>query len=289
MGKSLNTKQFAAALQEAVKLDAEDWKKQGVRPALAVILVKGDPASEYYANSKMKLAQKLGIEYRLIILEADVAEDRLLAEINRLNEDPDTHGIMLELPLPKHLNVAAVSDALLPVKDVDGICSANKWAVYTGEPGLYPATPESCIRILKYFGYELQGKHVVLIGRGETVGRPLMQLLLRENATLTVCHSHTQQLTRHIAQADILIAAAGKANLVTADMVHPRLVIIDAGINETETGIAGDVSPDAMDAAQAMTPVPGGVGTVTTTLLFEHLLKAVKLQKESGVHADVRL
>ncbi|MDR0270653.1 cyclodeaminase/cyclohydrolase family protein [Paenibacillus sp.] len=225
---------------------------------------------------------QLGIIFDLITFEPEVTEQRLLGEIERLNRDSQVHGIMLELPLPKHISVQKCSDAIAPEKDVDGISSANKLACMTGGTGIYPATPQACIRIAKHFGFALKGKRVVLVGRGETVGRPLMQLLLRENATVTVCHSHTQNLADHIAQADFLMAAVGHAGLITADMMHPELVVIDAGINETATGITGDVVPEAAEAAKAVTPVPGGVGTLTTVMLFENLMLAIRLQQSSG-------
>ncbi|MBE9916436.1 hypothetical protein G8C92_20675 [Paenibacillus donghaensis] len=281
MGMLLKTKELANEVSESIIMEVSRLKEKGVEPRLATILVQGDPASEYYAKAKEKKAHQLGIEFDLITFEPEVTEQRLLEEIERLNRDSKVHGIMLELPLPKHISVQNCSDAIAPEKDVDGISSANKLACMTGGTGIYPATPQACIRIAKHFGFALKGKRVVLVGRGETVGRPLMQLLLRENATVTVCHSHTQNLADHIAEADILMAAAGHAGLITADMLHPELVVIDAGINETATGITGDVVPEAAETAKAVTPVPGGVGTLTTVMLFENLMLAVRLQQSS--------
>ncbi|XEC94274.1 bifunctional 5,10-methylenetetrahydrofolate dehydrogenase/5,10-methenyltetrahydrofolate cyclohydrolase [Paenibacillus tarimensis] len=278
MGKLLQTKELAALMSDSVKSETEKWKARGVQPTLATVIVRGDPASEVYARVKERLARKLGIAFRNISFEADVTEQRLLEEIGKLNADPDIHGIMLELPVPEHIRSGKLADAIVPVKDVDGLSAQNKLACLLGEEGLYPATPQSCIRIAKHFGIPLQGKNVVLIGRGATVGRPLLQLLLRENATVTVCHSHTEDLAVHIARADLLITAAGKAGLVTADMVHPELTVIDAGINEIPEGIVGDVAPDVAEAVRAMTPVPGGVGTLTTVILFENLMKALGFQ-----------
>jgi len=287
MSKLLKTRELANQLSETIQSRVEAWKQKGIQPAIATILVQGDPASEYYAKAKEKLARKLGVKFHLMVFPADIAERHLLEVIETLNEDVHIHGIMLELPVPKHIRASRLADAVSPIKDVDGISPANKLACMTGEKGLYPATPQSCIRILQHYGYPISGKHVVLIGRGETVGRPLMQMLLRENATLTVCHSYTQRLEEHIAQADILITAAGRKGLVTAQMVHPELVIIDAGINENdEGGIAGDVDPAAAEAVEAMTPVPGGVGTLTTVMLFDNVLKAVQLQHGEGGAAE---
>ncbi len=279
MSMLLKTKDLAKEVSESIMAEVIRLKETGVQPRLATILVQGDPASEYYAKAKEKKAHQLGIAFDLITFGPEVDEQRLLEEIERLNQDASVHGIMLELPVPKQISVQKCSDAIAPVKDVDGISSANKLACMTGATGIYPATPQACIRIAKHFGFTLKGKHVVLVGRGETVGRPLMQLLLRENATLTVCHSHTQNLAGHIANADILMTAAGHAGLVTADMLHPELVVIDAGINETENGITGDVVPDAAEAVKAVTPVPGGVGTLTTVMLFDNLLLAIRLQQ----------
>ncbi len=251
-----------------------------MEPTLCAFLVKGDQASEYYAQSKERFARKLGVAFLLKTFEPDVTEAELLTEIEKANADSSIHGIMLELPMPASIRAGKLQEAIAPGKDVDGLTPANQLACFTGTQGLYPATPQSCIRILHHFGFPLRGKHVVLIGRGETVGRPLMQMLLRENATLTVCHSHTKDIASHIAQADILITAAGKAGLVTVDGIHEELVIVDAGISEMAdgSGITGDVDPAAYEQAKAVTPVPGGVGTLTTVILFENLLKAVKWQ-----------
>lgn len=282
MGIWLKTRELADHISETIIRRVDEWKHQGIQPAIATILVQGDPASEYYALAKEKLARKLGVQYHLMVFPAEISEEQLLEIIEVLNEDMNIHGIMLELPMPKHISVNKLSNTISPVKDVDGISAVNKLACLTGETGLYPATPQSCVRILQHYGYPLQGKHVVLVGRGETVGRPLMQLLLRENATLTVCHSYTTDLAGHIAKADILITAAGRKGLISPAMVHPSLVVIDAGINETEDGIIGDVDRDVIEAVEAVTPVPGGVGTLTTVLLFENVLKAMDLQHITG-------
>lgn len=276
----LKSKDLVEQLTGTIQSKVRSWKEQQVEPVLCTFLVKGDSASEYYAKSKEKLARKLGVAFLLKVFDADITEEELLAEIGRANADPSIHGIMLELPMPASIRVDKLVEAIAPQKDVDGLTPANQLACFTGKQGLYPATPQSCIRILQHFNFPLKGKHVVLIGRGETVGRPLMQMLLRENATLTVCHSHTDDLKSHISQADILITAVGKANLVSEDMVHENLVVVDAGINEIAdgAGITGDVAGDAAKRVQAMTPVPGGVGSLTTVILFENLLKAVQRQ-----------
>ncbi|WP_339324392.1 bifunctional 5,10-methylenetetrahydrofolate dehydrogenase/5,10-methenyltetrahydrofolate cyclohydrolase [Paenibacillus sp. FSL W8-0194] len=281
MSMLLKTKPLASEVSESIIEEVNRFKAKGIHPRLSVILVEGDPASAYYAKAKEKKAQQLGIAFDLISFTPEVSEQRLLDEIEKLNQNPAVHGIMLELPLPKHIRLQTCCDAIAPEKDVDGISSANKLACMTGATGIYPATPQACIRIVKHFGFSLQGKNVVLVGHGETVGRPLMQMLLRENATVTVCHYYTQNLAKHIAGADILMTATGCAGLITADMLHPELVVIDAGISETPSGIVGDAVPEAVEAAKAVTPVPGGVGTLTTVLLFENLLHAIRLQQPS--------
>lgn len=279
----LKTKDLANTMKETIRAEVAEWKQQGVYPALGVLLVKGDPASEHYARTKTKIGRKLGVDVRIIEFESKVSEQILLQEIERLNRDPDVHGIMLELPVPETISVQRLSRVILQEKDVDGISAANKFACLTGGEGIYPATPKACIRLLKHFGIPLEGKHVVLVGCGETVGKPLLHLLLRENATLTICHFYTQDLAQHVRKADLLIAAAGCPNLITKEMVHPDLVVIDVGINETEHGITGDVSPEAAAAVKAVTPVPGGVGTLTTMMLFENVMQAVRLQNRQNV------
>ncbi|SFF97456.1 bifunctional 5,10-methylenetetrahydrofolate dehydrogenase/5,10-methenyltetrahydrofolate cyclohydrolase [Sporolactobacillus nakayamae] len=278
MGKLLQTKALAKQISENLVMEVKGMKEKGIDPTIAVIIIQGDPASECYAKVKQNIARKLGVRYLLTSVHPQVTETELLAKIKWLNRCPSIHGIILELPLPKHLDTKKLAAAIAPEKDVDGLSPANKLACFTGEEGLYPATPQSCIRILNYFGYPLKGKNVVLIGCGETVGKPLVQLLLRANATLTVCHVYTNNLQEQIEKADILISAVGKANLVTTNMVHRDLVVVDAGINEIQGGIVGDVQPEVSEIVQAATPVPGGVGKVTTMILFENLLKAVRLQ-----------
>ncbi|RYL93333.1 bifunctional 5,10-methylenetetrahydrofolate dehydrogenase/5,10-methenyltetrahydrofolate cyclohydrolase [Sporolactobacillus sp. THM19-2] len=283
MGKLLKTKELAGQIEAEIKGDVRHLKERGIYPAISVLLVKGDPASAYYAKAKEKLARKLGIRFLLTSFHQSVTERELLEKINGLNHCPSVHGIMLELPLPKHLDANKLSSAVSPEKDVDGLTPSNQFSCMNGTRGLYPATPQSCIRILKYFGYSLKGKRVVLIGHGKTVGRPLVHMLLRENATLTVCDEFTTKLKPHIDQADILISAVGKANLIMPEMVHPELVIIDAGINDTPDGITGDVNAEVAESIRAMTPVPGGVGKITTMVLFQNLIRAVSLQTNESV------
>jgi methylenetetrahydrofolate dehydrogenase (NADP+)/methenyltetrahydrofolate cyclohydrolase len=275
----MKAKEAAETVYADVRRRVEELGMQGVQPRLAVVLVQGDPASAYYARAKMRVAEKLGVGFRLHEFAADVQEQELIAQIAALNDDAGVHGIMVELPLPDMVSAAAVVRAIAPGKDIDGVTPANKLAVLTGEDGLYPATPQACIRLLQHYGYTLAGKNVTLIGRGQTVGMPLMLMLQREHATVTLCHSRTPDIAAHLRRADIAFVAVGRTNTVTKAMSHPRLVIVDAGINETVDGaIAGDVAADAADAAAALSPVPGGVGTLTTAILFENLLQAAERQ-----------
>ncbi|TCM95846.1 methylenetetrahydrofolate dehydrogenase (NADP+)/methenyltetrahydrofolate cyclohydrolase [Paenibacillus sp. BK033] len=279
MTKLLKAKEAADQVYEEIRTKVKEWEQLGVQPHMATILVEGDPASAYYAGAKQRIAEKLGVAFTLHSFTAEVAEEEILQLVNRLNHDPSVHGIMLELPLPRHLSASTIEKAISPLKDVDGVTPDNKLATVTGETGLYPATPQSCIRLLKHHGYTLEGKNVTLVGRGQTVGLPLFHMLQRENATVTVCHSRTPDVASHLGHAEIAFVAVGHPNVVTQDMVHPDLVIIDAGINETPEGkIVGDAAAGVQASAAAVSPVPGGVGTLTTAILYENLMKAIDLQ-----------
>ncbi|NIK69670.1 bifunctional 5,10-methylenetetrahydrofolate dehydrogenase/5,10-methenyltetrahydrofolate cyclohydrolase [Paenibacillus sp. BK720] len=279
MTKLLKAKEAADQVYEEIRTKVKEWEQLGVQPHMATILVEGDPASAYYAGAKQRIAEKLGVAFTLHSFTAEVAEEEILQLVNRLNHDPSVHGIMLELPLPRHLSASAIEKAISPLKDVDGVTPDNKLATVTGHTGLYPATPQSCIRLLKHHGYTLEGKNVTLVGRGQTVGLPLFHMLQRENATVTVCHSRTPDVASHLGHAEIAFVAVGRPNVVTQDMVHPDLVIIDAGINETPEGkIVGDAAAGVQASAAAVSPVPGGVGTLTTAILYENLMKAIDLQ-----------
>lgn len=282
MGIWLNAKEAAARVRAEVAEEAARLKAEGLVPKVAALLVEGDPASAYYAGAKRKIAGTLGVEFELAALARDATQRQAIDIVTAWSRDDSVHGIMVELPLPASISAAAVAAAIDPLKDADGVAPANKLAVMSGEPGLYPATPQSCIRLLQAYGYSPAGKHVTLVGRGQTVGLPLFHMLQREQATVTVCHSRTTDLRRHVRQADIVIAAAGRAGLLTRDMFHAGSVVIDAGINETADGrVVGDVAPDAIETAAAVSPVPGGVGTLTTALLFANVMKAIRLRRET--------
>ncbi|MDD3653727.1 MAG: tetrahydrofolate dehydrogenase/cyclohydrolase catalytic domain-containing protein [Desulfotomaculaceae bacterium] len=281
MATIIEGKQIAASISKNVIEEVSLLKRKGIMPKLSVILVGNDPASVVYARSKEKACVKAGIDFEMYALAGDIPEDELLALIRRLNLNQNVHGIMIELPLPKRMNKQKAFEAIWPVKDVDGVHPVNRGHLFSSGDGLFPATPQSCIELLRQSGIGLAGKHAVLVGRGETVGKPLIFMLLSENATVTICHTGTKDLGLYTNQADVLIVAAGKAGLITADLVRPGAVIIDAGINEKPGGgICGDVDFDNVCmVAGAISPVPGGVGSLTTVMLQKNLLKAIRLQK----------
>lgn len=279
MVQLLQAREPADQIYDHVRIGGKELNEAGIQLQLAVVIVEGDPASAYYARSKQKIAERLGVLFQLHMLPSDVIEAEVIQLVEALNADPAVHGIMVELPLPGHIRTDAVISLVNPLKDIDGGTEANKLAVWTGAEGLYPATPQACIRLLQHYRYTLRGSNVTVIGRGQTVGMPLIAMLLRENATVTVCHSHTKNLHEHLLQAEIVVAAAGSVNIITEAMVHPDLVVIDAGINELADGtIVGDAAPGIAEHVRALSPVPGGVGTLTTAILFENLLKAAHLQ-----------
>jgi len=283
LAKIIDGKAIAAEIREEVRAEAMQWREQGIVPKLAVVLVGDDPASVVYANSKQKAAEKVGIDFELFHLAGNTPEAEVLSLIHKLNEDTSVHGIMVELPLPDHISKEKVMEAVHPLKDVDGVHPVNRGYILSGQEGLFPATPQSCVEILLRSGVELKGKHAVIVGRGETVGKPLVFLLLKHHPTITICHSRTPDLGYHTRQADILIAAVGKAHLIKGDMVKPGAVVVDAGINEVDGGITGDVDFESVkEVAGAITPVPGGVGSLTTALLFRNVLLGLKLQQKQG-------
>jgi methylenetetrahydrofolate dehydrogenase (NADP+)/methenyltetrahydrofolate cyclohydrolase len=275
----LDGKSLAALIKDEVKDGVGKLAEKGVTAKLAAVLVGDDPGSVVYARAKEKACAGVGMAYELHHLPGSASESEVIHLLGNLNQDSTVHGILVEFPLPKHINKWRVLDVLSPVKDVDGMTAVNRGRLLAGEEGLFPATPQSCIEIMERYGVEIAGKHAVLVGRGETVGRPLILMLLRRNATITICHTKTADLPKHTRQADILIAAAGRAGLITGDMVKPGAVVVDAGINQTEKGICGDVDFESVkEVAGRITPVPGGVGILTTTLIMKNVLKAVALQ-----------
>lgn len=283
MATLIDGKKVAASIREEVKTEVAALREKGIIPKLAVLLVGDDPASVVYARSKQKACNNVGIEFELFNLPGTTPEEEVAALIEKLNKDDNVHGVMIELPLPKGMSKQRILEAVLPKKDVDGVHPINRGYILSNSEGLFPATPQSCIEIMLRSGIEIKGKHAVLVGRGETVGKPLIFMMLNQNATVTICHTRTKDLGYHTRQADIIIAAVGRAKMITADMVKPGAVIVDAGINEVEGGgICGDVDFENVEkVAGAISPVPGGVGSLTTVLIQKNVLKAIKLQGKS--------
>ena len=251
---------------------------RGIRPGLAVILVGDDPASAIYVRNKVKACHDSGLHSVLERYDATMNEAELLARIAALNADPAIHGILVQMPLPRHLDAHRVIEAIAPAKDVDGFSVASAGELMTGLPGLRPATPAGCMKLTKSTGIELRGKHAVVIGRSNTVGKPMALLLLQAHATVTVCHSATPDLALHTRQADIVVAAVGRRNTLTAAMVKPGAVVIDVGINRDEAGkLCGDVDfARVSQVAGWVSPVPGGVGPMTIAMLLANTLQAAE-------------
>jgi methylenetetrahydrofolate dehydrogenase (NADP+)/methenyltetrahydrofolate cyclohydrolase len=253
-------------------------KAKGVNPALSIILVGEDPASQVYTKHKVNDSAQTGLEATLETYPADMSEADLLARIRALNDDPKVHGILVQLPLPRHMDSQKVIETISPAKDVDGFHVASAGALMTGAPGFWPCTPHGCMKMLESIGYDLRGKHAVVIGRSNIVGKPMAMMLLAKSATVTICHSATQDLGAFTRQADVIVAAVGKRNLVTADMVKPGAVVIDVGMNRKEDGkLAGDIDFDGVkEVAGWITPVPGGVGPMTRAMLLANTLEAAE-------------
>ena len=267
----LMSEQLTLEQTERVK----ELRKQGIVPGLAVILSGENPASEIYVRNKKKMCDTIGIYSEVIKLPADVAQDDLIAQIERLNADSKIHGILVQLPLPKHLDEAWVLSRILPEKDVDGFHIDNAGRLFTGLPGVIACTPKGILYMLKKAGIPLVGKETVVIGRSNIVGKPAAMLLLQEHCTVTICHSRTKDLPSITRRADILVAAIGKPRFVTRDMVKPGAVVIDVGVNRVDGKVCGDVDFDAVsEVASYITPVPGGVGKMTISMLMENTLEA---------------
>ncbi|SEK06517.1 methylenetetrahydrofolate dehydrogenase (NADP+) / methenyltetrahydrofolate cyclohydrolase [Variovorax sp. OK605] len=253
-------------------------KARGVNPALSIILVGEDPASQVYTKHKVNDSTETGLQATLETYPASMSEADLLARIRTLNDDPKVHGILVQLPLPRHMDSQKVIETISPAKDVDGFHVASAGALMTGAPGFWPCTPYGCMKMLESIGYDLRGKHAVVIGRSNIVGKPMAMMLLAKSATVTICHSATQDLGAITRQADVIVAAVGKRNLLTADMVKPGAVVIDVGMNRKEDGkLAGDVDFDGVkEVAGWITPVPGGVGPMTRAMLLANTLEAAE-------------
>ena len=253
-------------------------KAKGVTPGLAVILVGENAASKVYVRNKVKACEDTGMHSVLETWPADMTEAALLARVDALNNDAAIHGILVQLPLPDHIDAQKVIEAIAPTKDVDGFHIASAGALMTGLPGFWPCTPYGCMKMLESIGYDLKGKHAVVIGRSNIVGKPMALMLLQKNATVTICHSNTRNLKEMTLQADVIVAAVGKRNVVTADMVKPGAVVLDVGMNRNDEGkLCGDVDFDGVkEVAGYITPVPGGVGPMTITMLMVNTLESAE-------------
>lgn len=251
-------------------------KARGITPGLAVVIVGDNAASQVYVRNKVKTAQALGLHSELVALPATVTQAELMATIARLNAAPEIHGYMVQMPLPAHLNDKAVIEAISPLKDVDGFHRENVGALVLNEPGMRPCTPAGVMRLLEAAQIPVKGAHAVIIGRSNIVGKPMAMLLLHAGATVTICHSQTRNLPGFTRQADILVAAIGRARFVTGDLVKPGAAVIDVGINRGADGkLCGDVDFDSVSAvAGALTPVPGGVGPMTVAMLIANAIAA---------------
>ena len=265
----------AKAFKEEIAQRTQAMIAQGVTPHLAVVLVGEDPASQVYVRNKENGCIKAGIRSTVIRLAEDCTQQALEETVKRLNADASVHGILVQLPLPRHLDEASVLRLIDPDKDVDGFHAMNSGRLMNGQPGFVPCTPLGVMKLLEAYGIDPAGKHAVVIGRSNIVGKPMAMLLLRANATVTICHSRTQNLADITRQADILVAAVGRANFVTADMVKHGAAVIDVGINRVDGRLVGDVDFDAVSGvAGYITPVPGGVGQMTIAMLLANTLDA---------------
>ena len=273
----LDGKVMSEGLRKEIAERVEKLKEKGITPGLAVILVGNDPASEIYVRNKGNGCAETGMYSRTLQMPEETTQEELEAAIEKLNEDAAIHGILVQLPLPKHLDEQKALAKILPEKDVDGFHLINAGHMMTGTEGVIACTPRGALYMIKSTGKDLNGLEAVVIGRSNIVGKPMAMLLMRENCTVTVCHSRTKNLADHTRRADILVAAVGKAGFVTADMVKPGAIVIDVGINRVDGKVKGDVDFDAVrEVAGWITPVPGGVGRMTITMLLANTVEAAE-------------
>ena len=280
MAQLISGKVISAAVKDRIKAEVEELKQKGITPGLAVIIVGNDPASEVYVASKERACAELSMYSEKYALPEETTEEELLKLVEELNNRDEIHGILCQLPLPRHINEKTILDAISPLKDVDAFHPQNVGKIMIGDYDFLPCTPAGIMEMLKYSNIDPAGKHCVVIGRSNIVGKPMAMLMLHANATVTICHSRTQNLKEITKQADILVAAVGRANFVTADMVKPGAVVVDVGMNRPEGGkLCGDVNFSEVEPiASAITPVPGGVGPMTISMLMQNTLAAARLK-----------
>jgi methylenetetrahydrofolate dehydrogenase (NADP+) / methenyltetrahydrofolate cyclohydrolase len=277
----LDGRPLAEQIRKRAKAQLRSFKNRyGFAPALCAVMVGRQVASSVYVQQILRSTKAVGIPSRVVELPAATTADELKRTIAALNEDAEVAGIIVQQPLPRHIPLSALTDTIMPAKDIDGIHPLNTGLMTLGYEGFLPACAEAAVEIPKFYGYDLEGKRAVVIGRSNVVGKPVQLLLMREHCTVTVCHRRTVNLAAEIARAEIVVAAAGSAGLVKGNMLHPGALVVDVGINVVDGRIVGDVDfESAVKVAAAITPVPGGVGPVTNAVLLEHLMRAAKWQQ----------
>ena len=282
MNKIINGREVSKSIKESIKSFVENRIKENKKvPKMASILVGNDDGSKYYLNSQEKIATALGVLFDKIILDENIKEEDLLSEIHRLNNDESIHGIMIQLPMPKHIDEKKVINLISPKKDIDCLTYENVGKLYLGEDTFLPCTPNSIITLLKKYNVDIEGKEVVILGRSNIVGKPAFEMFLNENATVTICHSRTKNLKEICKRADILVVAIGSPKFITSEYVKNGAIIIDVGTSSFEGKITGDVDFDSvLDKASLITPVPGGVGALTTTLLINNVCEAARKNED---------
>lgn len=283
MAQIIDGKKISAEIRTEISAEVERLKSEGVLPGLAVIIVGENPASKVYVRNKGKACAEVGMYSEIIEMEENTSEETLLLKIDELNKRDDIHGILVQLPLPKQIDESAVIAAISPEKDVDAFCAVNVGKMMLGEASFLPCTPAGIIELIKRSGIDISGKECVVVGRSNIVGKPVAQLLLAENGTVTICHSRTKDLKAVTSRADILVVAIGKADFITGDMVKKGAVVIDVGMNRRADGkLTGDVDfATSSEVAGYITPVPGGVGPMTITMLLKNTLTAAEKSKKN--------
>ncbi|HZQ90138.1 MAG TPA: bifunctional 5,10-methylenetetrahydrofolate dehydrogenase/5,10-methenyltetrahydrofolate cyclohydrolase [Gaiellaceae bacterium] len=275
----IDGKTLAAKVREEIAADVARLDHVGI----ATVLVGDDPASHVYINLKQKAATAAGLEARDVKLPADTSQDDVLATIAELNADDAVDGLLVQLPLPDHIDEATVIEAIDPAKDIDGIHPYNAGRLYLGRPTLVPGTPLGVMRMLEEYDIALRGANAVVIGRSAIVGKPMAQLLLAAHATVTTCHSRTRDLAAHTLEADVLVAAVGQPHMVKPEMIRPGAAVIDVGLTRTDDGLLGDVDPAVVDVAGYLTPVPGGVGPMTIAMVLQNTVTAARARRARGL------
>lgn len=273
----IDGKSIAKELRESLAPRVAALKEQGITPGLTVIVVGDDPASAIYVRNKERACVKLGMNSQVLRFPAETTQEEILNTVRLLNQDDSVHGILVQLPLPRHIDEQAVLRAIDPDKDVDGFHAMNAGRLMNGEPGFVACTPKGVMRLLEVSGVELDGKNAVVVGRSNIVGKPMALLLLQKNCTVTIAHSHTKDLAAVTRSADILVVAIGRAGFITGDMIKPGAAVMDVGINRVDGKVVGDVDfESAKEVASCITPVPGGVGAMTIAMLMENTVEAAE-------------